>query len=135
MRKFIMKIKLTEQQVKETFGNLYLVNAKVNRNYQTDVVESVVYHVAGDNSELESGSYAIKIFTDKVPNIKPMGRVRLVDCIYSPRAQSGAIEGQGNARATAWAKIVDNFEAREVLPFSDADKLANEDGEKVTSKK
>ncbi len=130
-----MKIKLTENQVNEHLGNVYLINAKVNENFQTKQVESVVYHVAGDNPELKDGSYAIKIETNQRPNIKTLGRVKLVGVVYAPRAQSGAIEGQGNARATAWAKIVDTFEASEVLPFSDADKLADSNGERVTNKK
>ncbi|WP_239257329.1 hypothetical protein [Listeria ilorinensis] len=129
-----MKINLTEEQVKEIFGNLFLINFKVNENYQTKEVESVTFNVAGDNPGLRDGSYPIKIETNQRPNIKPFGRIKMIGAVYAPRVQSGAIDGGNGQRASAWGKIVENFEAKDILPASPADQIANADGERVVKK-
>lgn len=125
-----MDIKLTEKMAEEVLGEVRLINTKERykrdaNNQETDELEVTTYHLGSAN--LDSGSFSIRIESNKPSNIKPFGLVKLVEPVYSPRAQSGTI---GNSSQT-WAKVVDNFVAKDVLPLDDSQKIADENGEAI----
>lgn len=123
-----MEIKLSEQQAKEILGEIRLVNTKERTDRDTGELLQTVYNIGSPN--LEGGTFAIRIEGDKPCNIKPFGLVKLVNPMYAPRAEGGTLpNGQ------TWTRIAENFNADDVIPLDDSQKIADENGEAIESKK
>lgn len=123
-----MEIKLSEQQAKEILGEIRLVNTKERIDRETGELLQTVYNIGSPN--LEGGTFAVRLEGNKPCNIKPFGLVKLVNPTYAPRAEGGTLpNGQ------TWTRIAENFNAEDVVPLDDSQKIADENGEAIDPKK
>ena len=133
-----MEIKMNEAVVKETFGDAMLLGLVVRHPYdeitRTRVeteIESIQANIACSNLD---ESIVVNLDTKVIPNIKKWGKVRFEGLVYSPTASANSFTGNdGNARS--FGRINDRFLATNIVAMTPADKVADENGEKVPLEK
>lgn len=124
---FLNDEKLTNQILGET----RFIGRKTASTYEdgkvVEEVGSITFDIGAPSfkaGKKEGGTIEIKVMTDQLPNIQPYGRVKFENLVYDPYATT-ASTGDGGFRGV----IVDRFRADAILPYSDADKKADENGE------
>ena len=130
-----MEIKLNEQAVVETFGETILLGVDVRHPYNEEtrerdesVVERLTVRVAGKNLD---DSVEVTLEDKTLPNVKNWGKVKFVGLVYSPTARANTFGNGENTRA--FGQLNERFLAQRIEPLTPADRIADENGEKVSA--
>ncbi|HAO5955190.1 TPA: hypothetical protein IP990_002726 [Listeria monocytogenes] len=139
-----MKINMTKDVIKETFGELKFMGMTIRRVYDPDLrleedekeIASVLVNLG---AEKKNDMIVVALNKDdhgefRLPNVKKWGNVKFSNLVYDPRAAGNAMKDRSSGETRAWGTLNERFLADLVMPESDADKLADENGEKMTKK-
>lgn len=133
-----MIVKMTEQVIKETLGEVILIGSKTSAKYDANGnkvvdVESITADLGAPlytNATQEGASIQVKIMTTDRPNIKPLKRVKFINLVYDPYASTASM-GTG-----VRGVLMDRFKCDGIEAYYPEDRLYDElTGEKVTGTK
>ncbi|EPQ8037310.1 hypothetical protein IA826_02240 [Listeria seeligeri] len=139
-----MKITMTKDVIKETFGEMKFMGMTIKRVYDPDSrlpeeereISSVLVNLG---AEKKNDMIVVALNPDEngkfqLPNVKKWGNVRFTNLVYDPRAAGNSMKDRSSGETRAWGTLNERFMADVVLPETDTDKLADENGEKMTKK-
>ncbi len=126
-----MKIKMTKDVVKETFGEVLFIGVEqrfvydnAERKY-TEEIQSTTVHLG---CEKMNDSFSVNIESNELPNVKKWGKVSFEGLEYDPYASVSSFDRDGKTQSRG--VLNDRFKCGKLIPATSADKLANENGEK-----
>lgn len=131
-----MKIKMDDKMIEQTLGEVRFIGKKISQAYdkdgnKTDEIDSVTFDIGAplyESGNKTGSTIEVKVKTNEVPNIKPYGRIKLVNFEYDPYATVQSM------RDSYRGVIVDRFTADAILPLTDDDKLADEKSGEINEK-
>lgn len=127
-----MKIAMTADVVKETFGKVLLIGINQRFEYNqekreyTDVVQSTTINLGCEKME---DSFSVQVETSEIPNVKKWGEVAFDGLTYEPYATVNSYERDGKTRNSG--VLNERFKCVGIKAATPADKRADENGEVV----
>lgn len=129
---------MNEAVVKETFGEVRLLGLQIRHPYDQETrtrdesqIESILANVACMNLD---EAVTVQVNTQVVPNIRKWGHVKFEGLVYNPGATASSFTGDdGNVRS--FGRVNERFIADNILPLTPGDRVADENGEKVSIEK
>ncbi|MDR5566984.1 hypothetical protein [Paenibacillus larvae] len=131
-----MKVAMDDKMIEQTLGEVRFIGKKISNVYdakgeKTDEIDTITFDVGAPlytSGSKEGSTIEVKVKTKEPPNIKPYGRIKLVNFVYDPYATVQSM------RDSYRGVIVDRFTADAILPLTDDDKLANENTGEINEK-
>lgn len=117
-----MKIAMSTETVETTFKEVYFLGTisrfkfDQEKNERTEEVESMAVNLACTGLE---ESITVNLEELDVPNVKKMGKVRIVNCVYDPGASASTFNGR------SFGKVTERFRAVRIEPLTPADRLVD----------
>ncbi|WP_088815660.1 MULTISPECIES: hypothetical protein [Listeria] len=137
-----MRINLSNDTIKETFGEIKFLGMVIRRKYDTSLPEEqreITSVTVNLGAEHKNDTISVLLQQDetgkfKLPNVKKWGNVTFDKLVYDPRAQGNSSRNRDSGESMTWGTLNDIFYTNQVLPASNADRIADENGEKIVKK-
>lgn len=133
-----MKIKMTNEVVKETLGDVLLIGVDIKRVYNANLPEEereIKSVTATVGTEKYDKSIEIRMNKDEktglfnIPNAKKFAKLSFDGLVYNPRGIGNKMEF--NDQTNVWGSLEEIFYADKVEAIVKTDRVANDNGERV----